>query len=243
MFYRKSIINIIIGSVLICNIFGGSLSGKVNFKGNSPKKKTLKMDADPVCGASHKAPPFRQSFIINEEGYLKNVMIYLKNVKYNGDIPSTQAILDQKGCVYSPHVQGIRVGQELLIKNSDATLHNIHGIPKINSEFNFAMPKVVKEKVIKMDQAEHAIYIKCDVHPWMKSYISVFDHPYFAVTEDTGYYQIENIPPGNYEVIAWQEKFKDKKTKEWKTLNATVTIGEGITNQDFTFIKPSKKKK
>ena len=76
----------------------------------------------------------------------------------------------------------------------------------------------------------------------MKSYLSVFDHPYFSVTDDTGYYKIDDIPPGTYEVVAWQEKFKDKETKTWKTLNASVTIGEGETKNNFTFIKPAKKK-
>ena len=239
---NKLTVCLILNIFLFSNLFSGSLSGRVNFDGNPPKKKTLKMDADPVCGSSHKTPPYRQSFIINEDGYLKNVMVYLKDVKYEGPAPSNKAILDQKGCIYDPHVQGMMVGQELLIKNSDATLHNIHGLPKINSEFNFAMPKVVKEKTIKIEKPEQAIYVKCDVHPWMKSYISVFDHPYFAVTDDTGYYKIDNIPPGKYEVVVWQEKFKDKKTKEWKTLSATVEIAESETKKDFTFVKPSKKK-
>jgi len=76
----------------------------------------------------------------------------------------------------------------------------------------------------------------------MNAYISVFDHPFFAVTDDTGSFRIDSIPSGTYEVIAWQEKFKDKTTKEWKTLNASVTIGEGDTTQNFTFIKEAKKK-
>ena len=134
------------------------------------------------------------------------------------------------------------VGQELLIKNSDATLHNIHGLPIINKGFNFAMPKVVKKKSIKFKKAENFIKIKCDVHSWMNAYVSVFDHPFFAVTDEEGNYKIDNIPSGHYEVIAWQEKFKDKETKTWKTLNASVTIGEGETNNDFTFIKPAEKK-
>ena len=230
----------------ICGLFissslGGTLSGRVNFNGKSPKKKTIKMDADPVCGASHKDPVYNQSFIINKEGYLKNVIVYLKDVKYAGKVPEAQVVLDQNGCTYSPHVQGMMVGQELLIKNSDATLHNIHGLPKLNPEFNFAMPKVVKEKAIKIAKAENFIKIKCDVHSWMKAYVSVFDHPYFAVTDDSGHFQIDSIPPGTYEVIAWQEKFRDKKTKTWKTLNATVTIIDGNVKQDFTFVKPKKK--
>jgi len=238
----KLMIIVIITSLFTCSIFAGSLTGRVNFEGKGPKKKILKMDADPVCGASHKTPAYRESFVLSEDGYLKNVIVYLSNVIYDGKAPTTQAVIDQKGCVYSPHVQGIMAGQELLVKNSDATLHNIHGLPKINSEFNFAMPKVVKEKAIKINKPENFIKIKCDVHPWMNAYISVFDHPYFAVTDDTGSFKIDNIPPGEYEVIAWQEKFKDKKTKEWKTEKATVTIGDGDTTQNFTFIKKAKKK-
>ena len=232
--------NVFILTVL-CGLFissalGGTLSGRVNFDGKSPKKRSIKMDADPVCGSAHKEPVYNQSFIINEAGYLQNVLVYLKDVKYDGNTPDTQAVIDQNGCMYSPHVQGMMVGQDLLIKNSDATLHNIHGLPKLNSEFNFAMPKVVKEKAIKMAKAENFIKIKCDVHSWMKAYVSVFDHPYFAVTDDSGHYQIDNIPPGDYEVIAWQEKFKDK------TLNASVTVSDSASAQNFTFVKPSKKK-
>tara|TARA_B100000945_G_scaffold321272_1_gene334933 strand:- start:2395 stop:3117 length:723 start_codon:yes stop_codon:yes gene_type:complete len=219
----------------------GTLIGKVNFQGKAPKKKTLKMDADPICGSSHNEPVYRQSFIMSDDGYLKNVMVYLKNVEYKGKAPESPGVIDQKGCIYSPHVQGIMTGQDLLILNNDKTLHNIHGLPKINSEFNFAMPHVLKEKTITIEKPEHAIYIKCDVHPWMKAYVSVFDHPYFSVTDDTGSYKIENIPPGTYEVVAWQEKFKDRETKEWKTLNETVTIGEGIVTKNFTFIKEPKK--
>ena len=232
----------IISSIFISNVIGGTLSGRVNYKGKAPKKKTLKMDADPVCGSSHKEPPFRQSFVMNEEGYLKNVMVFLKDVNYDGKTPENQAILDQNGCLYSPHVQGMMAGQRLLIKNSDATLHNIHGLPKLNSEFNFAMPKVVKEKAIVINKPEHPIYIKCDVHPWMKSYISVFDHPYFSVTDEAGNYKTENIPNGTYEVVAWQEKFKDKKTKEWQTFSATVTITDSDTKHDFTLIREAKKR-
>ena len=241
--FKKIFSTTIIFSFLIHSALGASLSGKVNFDGKPPKKKIIKsLKDDPQCGSQHKEPIYNQSFIMNDEGFLKNVLVYLENVEYKGEVPKNQAVLDQKGCMYTPHVQGIMQGQELLIKNSDPLLHNIHGLPTINSEFNFAMPKVVKEKAIKIDKVEHAIYIKCDVHPWMKSYVSVFDHPYFAVTDDTGYYKIDNIPPGTYTVTAWQEKFKDKKTKEWKTISSSVTIEDTDITQNFTFVKPKKKK-
>ena len=219
-------------------IYAGTLKGNVNYKGKIPKKKTLKMDADPICGSSHQGKVYNESFIIDDNNNLANVMVWLKDVKYKGELPKTNAVLDQVGCLYTPHVQGIMRGQELLIKNSDATLHNIHSMAKTNTQFNFAMPKVVKEKTVSFDKVEDPFYIKCDVHPWMKAWVAVFDHPYFAVTDKDGNFKIDGIPAGTYEVIAWQEKFKMKKH-----LTATVTIGEGETVNNFTFVRQSKKKK
>ncbi len=237
MRFSKFMMMLAVAGLLVSTATAGTLKGKVNYQGKIPKKKSLKMDADPVCGSSHKGKVFNESFIVDENNNLANVMVWLKDVKYSGKTPTTPAVLDQKGCVYTPHVQGIMKGQDLLIKNSDATLHNIHSKAKNNSQFNFAMPKVVKEKTVSFDKVEDPFYIKCDVHPWMKTWVGVFDHPYYAVTDANGIFSIENIPAGTYEVIAWQEKFKMKKH-----LSATVTIGEGETTQDFTFIRKSKKK-
>jgi hypothetical protein len=113
----------------------------------------------------------------------------------------------------------------------------------VNKEFNFAMPKVVKEKKASFAISEaDPFYIKCDVHPWMKAWVLVSDHPYFAVTDSNGNFSIDGIPAGSYEVVCWQEKFSGKK-KNPILLNATVTISDGETTQDFTFTRPKPKKK
>tara|TARA_B100000953_G_scaffold225927_1_gene187429 strand:- start:388 stop:1086 length:699 start_codon:yes stop_codon:yes gene_type:complete len=226
-----SIIGILSFSLAVC----GSISGNVNFDGKGPKPRKIKMDADPVCGSSHDMPIYRQNFVMDENNNLANVLVYLTNVDYKGEATKSQAILDQNGCLYSPHILGVMKGQEVLIKNSDATLHNIHGLPKVNTEFNFAMPKVLKEKKMTLVKSENAFKIKCDVHPWMSAYVQVFDHPYFAVTSNDGSFKIDNVPAGTYEVVAWQEKFKDK------TISHTVTVGDENSTQNFTFVKPSKK--
>tara|TARA_B100001250_G_scaffold378241_1_gene367930 strand:+ start:142 stop:855 length:714 start_codon:yes stop_codon:yes gene_type:complete len=215
----------------------GSLKGHVKFDGKGPKNKKLRMDADPVCGSSHSGPVFSESFKMSDNGSLAECIVFLKNVSYKGGVPKEPVVLDQKGCVYVPHVFGMMAGQELLIKNSDATLHNIHSMPKVNKEFNFAMPKVVKEKKASFPKAEpKPFYIKCDVHPWMKSWALVSDNPYFAITDSNGNYSIDKVPAGTYEVICWQEKFKKNP------LTATVKIGEGETKKDFTFSRPKPKK-
>ena len=232
----KSILTFLILFCFLNDANAGDIKGKVKYDGKPPKKRPLRMDADPVCGSSHSGKVFSESFKVNSKGELAECIVYLRDVKYSGGVPKTSVELDQKGCIYTPHVFGIQAGQELLIKNSDATLHNIHSIPKKNKEFNFAMPKVVKKKKAKFDKSEDPFYIKCDVHPWMKTWVLVSDHPYYAVTDANGNFSIENIPPGTYEVVCWQEKFGSKRA-----ITSKVTIGEGDTNKDFVFSRPKKK--
>lgn len=222
----------------------GNLSGTVTYSGKPPKKKSLKMDADPICSSAHREKVYAESFILNDENQLANVLVSLKNVPYDGGTPKESVVLDQKGCIYSPHVFGILKDQELLIKNSDPTMHNIHSMAKVNDQFNFAMPKVVKKKKVTFQKTEDPFYIKCDVHPWMKAWTTVTDHPYFAVSDTNGKYEITGIPPGTYEVEFWHEKAKGMGGAG----NYKVTIGKdgdkpAVTTQDHTFIRPKKKKK
>ena len=231
----KSILTFLILFCTLDYINAGDIKGKVKYNGKPPKNRPLRMDADPVCGASHSSKVFSESFKVNSKGELAECLVYLRDVKYSGGVPKTSVELDQKGCIYTPHVFGIQAGQELLIKNSDATLHNIHSIPKKNKEFNFAMPKVVKQKKAKFDKSEDPFYIKCDVHPWMKTWVLVSDHPYYAVTDKNGNYEIKGVPAGTYEVVCWQEKFKKKAIID------KVTVGSNAVVKDFTFSRPKKK--
>ena len=228
---------LLISSIILSVLNAGTLKGHVKYDGKAPKKKKLRMDADPVCGSSHSSPVYSENFKMAADGSMEDALVWLKNVSYTGGTPSSPAILDQKGCIYMPHVFGMMAGQELLIKNIDATLHNIHSMPKVNKEFNFAMPKVVKEKKSTFAKSEpEPFYIKCDVHPWMKTWVLVSDHPYYAVTDANGIFSIDNIPAGTYDVVCWQEKFGSKRL-----LTSTVTIGSGETTKDFVFSRPKKK--
>jgi len=231
---KKLIVSGIALTVAIAFVDAGTLKGHVKFDGKAPKSKRLKMNADPVCGASHSGPVYSESFKMAADGSMAEAIVYLKNVSYSGGSPADPVVLDQNGCIYNPHVFGMVAGQELLIKNSDATLHNIHSRPNVNKEFNFAMPKVVKEKKSTFAESEpEPFYIKCDVHPWMGAFIGVFDHPYFAVTGDDGSYVISGLEPGVYVIEAWHEKLGSQ--------TANVTVGDSAAN--FTFKKPEKTKK
>ena len=152
---RKAINLILIMTFAFSSIFAGEVKGKVNYVGKPPKAKRLRMDADPVCAASHREAAKAESFIVDADGNLANVIVYLEGVSYSGKTPTEPVILDQNGCIYSPHVIGLRAGQPLKILNSDATMHNIHGLPKVNREFNFGMPKSLKEKSVTFNTVSY----------------------------------------------------------------------------------------
>ena len=205
------------------------VSGKATLEGDAPKQRRLRMDADPVCAGSHDGPVLAEEVVVGENGGLQNVFVYVKD-GLSGDFPapSDPVVLDQKGCKYSPHVVGVQVGQPLQILNSDKTLHNVHGMPKTNAGFNFAMPKFVKKKDHQFDSVETMVAVKCDVHPWMSSYIGVVPHPFFAVTGPDGTFEIDGLPPGEYTLEAWQEKLGTQEGKVTVAADGTATV-------DFTF--------
>ena len=128
----------------------------------------------------------------------------------------------------TPHVIGVQAGQPIKITNSDDTLHNIHPRPTVNAEFNIGQPRKGMESTKTFDKKEVMIPVGCDVHPWMRSYISVLDHPFFAVTKDDGTYEIKDLPAGDYEVEAFHEKLKTQTGK------VTVKDGEAA-KLDLTY--------
>ena len=187
----------------------GKVSGTVTVDGAVPKNDAIKMNADPVCIRENKEPQFQATYVVGSDGKsLGNVFVYVKDGlgNYVYDTPTEKATIDQKQCRYHPHVFGMRVNQPLEIINSDPTLHNIHAIPKNNSEFNTGQPIQGMKMTHKFDKPEVMVPFKCDVHGWMNAYVGVVDHPYFATTGADGKFSLANVPPGTYTIEAWHEK-------------------------------------
>ena len=206
----------------------GSIAGKVSFTGTVPPAEKVKTSADPKCAAMHKEGLEKQAIAVKDGG-LAHAFVYLKSgVTGTYPPPATAAVLDQQGCTYHPHVIGVQVNQDITIRNSDDTLHNIHPRPTVNTEFNIGQARKGMEATRKFDKEEVMIPVGCDVHPWMRSYISVLSHPFFAVTNEDGTYEIKNVPPGEYEVEVFHEKLKTQTGK------ATVKAGEPA-KVDLTF--------
>lgn len=210
---------------------GGTIKGTVKFTGTSPKGKKVQMTADAFCSSQHPKGFTSNETQVNKNGTVPNVFVYVKS-KVAGKFspPKSVVKLDQKGCWYNPRVIGVQAGQTLEFVNSDSVLHNVHGMPKKNSQFNFAQPVKGMKNAVKFTKAEIPVPVKCDVHPWMKSYIGVVSHPFFAVTGATGSFTIKGLPAGTHTLEAWHEKF-GKQT-------ASVTIKAGETKTvDISFKK------
>ena len=210
----------------------GDVKGVVSFDGAAPANVVIKMNADPVCVKANKDPQSQETYAVTD-GKLANVFVYVKDGlgSYVFDAPSETAKIDQHDCRYHPHVFGMRVGQALEIVNSDPTLHNIHALPKGNAEFNTGQPIQGMTTKHTFDKPEVMVPFKCDVHGWMNAYVGVMSHPYYAVTDKDGKFELKSLPPGTYTIEAWHEKFG--------TQTASVTLG-AKDSKDITFtFKPA----
>lgn len=202
-----------------------SVSGAVAYTGPDVERRRVRQD--PECDELNPEPVQTEAVIVNENGTLRNVFVYVKSGldEYTFPTPSELAIFDQRGCMYKPHVFGVQTGQTIKILNSDPLLHNIHALPEKNRGFNFGMPRQGDERERSFMTPEVMVKIKCDVHPWMSAWAGVLDHPYFDVTGEDGSYSIEGLPAGTYELEAWHEEFGTK------TQTVTVAEGEAVTGE------------
>ena len=213
-----------------------TITGTVTFEGKVPPLKPLAMDADPACAKKHSKPVPSEMLALGTGNTMGNILVWVSKGVPAGKTypaPKTPVTLDQQGCVYVPHVQGIMVGQTYRILNSDGVLHNVHALPKVNPAFNKPMPPTLKEATATFAKPEPVFQIKCDVHPWMNAYIGVFTHPFFSATATDGKFTISGLDPGTYEITAWHERLG--------TQTATVTVAANETkSQNFKFTLPAK---
>jgi plastocyanin len=217
-------------SLKIDEATAGSISGKVNFSGKPPTGRPIDMSATPACAAAHKTPLIAEDVIVNGNQTLKNVFVWVKAGLPEGTwpVPTTPAVLDQDGCMYTPRVLGVMINQPVRFENSDPTNHNIHPLPRVNREWNESQPSNGEAKLKQFDKPEVMMPVKCNIHPWMRAYIGVVDHPFFAVTGDDGYFTIKGVPPGKYRVEAWHERYG------MQDIEITITPKEN-KSLDFAF--------
>jgi plastocyanin len=211
----------------------GSIKGKVTLDGAAPQRRQIQMSADPKCEAANPGGRLGEVWVVGDGGAVQNVFVYVKEglAQKPASTPSGPAVIDQHGCMYNPHVLGVQVGQDIEIRNSDDTLHNIHALPANSKQFNNAMPMKGMTIKKKFTAPEVMVRVKCDVHPWMAAYIGVVDHPYFAVSAADGTFEIKDLPAGTYTIEAWHE------AGGAQTQQVTVPA-DGAVTADFSIKAP-----
>ncbi|MEZ5399826.1 MAG: carboxypeptidase regulatory-like domain-containing protein [Bryobacteraceae bacterium] len=208
-----------------------TITGKVTFSGKAPARRPVSMDATPACARQHDKAPLSEEVVVNPDGTLRNVFVYVKSglpADMKWPPPAEPVTIDQIGCVYRPHVIGVMVDQDVEFLNNDPTNHNIHPLPRVNAEWNESQPPKGEPKLKSFSKPEIGIPVKCNIHPWMRVYINVVQNPFHAVTGDDGTFTLKGLPPGEYTIVAWHEKYPAQET--------TVKVEPGgTTSATFDF--------
>ena len=185
---------------------GGSVQGAVIFDGAAPDLPLAEIAKDnEVCGDGSIIP---NPVTIGAGGELGDVVVYLEEVDEGKAWPEQDYVLDQQECAFEPYLQVVPKGVEMTIKNSDPVLHNVHPFEIVGDKrrtlFNLAQPQQdqTNTKKIKTRKGK-AVELACDAHSWMAGWLYVLEHPYYAVVGADGTFEIGDIPPGDYKLMAW----------------------------------------
>ena len=214
---------------------GGSIVGRVRFVGPIPHLPALIVSKDREACAAAAAP--QMLLVSADSGGVKDTVIALENITRGKAPPAHQPSLDNRDCMLIPRVQAVMVGTEIVVRNADPFLHTTRGrLPDSKQAFNLVFPRGTPEKAQKI-RFPGVIAVTCDTHAHMKAYILAFEHPYFALTDAHGQFEIAPVPPGVYRVQAWHEGWNiveydqesRPKFEEPYTMSAEVTVQPGQT--------------
>ena len=187
-----------------------TVRGMVRFAGTAPERQPVALPAG--CAEQHKTPPLDNSVLVKGDR-LQGALVYIDLAAVKEPPPAAEVVVDQFGCLYRPRIVAVRVGQPVVIVNSDPLVHNVHSESRGNAAWNDIMPTAGMRLVKTFDKPEVAVHLKCDIHPWMSAYVGVFAHPYFAITDENGEFQLRNLAPGEYTLQAWHETLGAKTQK------------------------------
>jgi hypothetical protein len=208
---------------------GGTVQGHIKLTGTPPANALIRMGADPNCLTINAGKRVTQETVLRAaDGGLANAFVVVKGSFSGGAAAGAVPVINQQGCTYHPRVQGARVGQTLEVRNSDATLHNIHSMSTKGNDFNVGQPLAGMVYKYQLKSEEVMLHVRCDVHSWMTGYIGVVNHPYYAVSDASGAFTISGVPAGKQTIQAWHEAYGP--------LTLTVDVKpSGTTTADFTY--------
>ena len=212
------------------------ISGIIKLDGPQPKRPPLPLTPESRKLYEGRPYPRDEVELVNEKREIQNVFVYIQKGLPTGKTytaPKKAALLDQQRSMFRPRVQGLFVGQDFAMRNSDPIIHNVRSLSQENRPFNIAQPAGTPDRLKRFSDKEGPIELRCDFHRWMRAYIFVMEHPFFAITDAKGRFQIKNLPPGEYTLATWHESFGKNKQ--------IIKVGvDGLNNVTFAY-KPKQK--
>jgi len=157
------------------------------------------------------------------------------------DIPNKEVEMDQPRCAFVPHSLAMREGQVLVAKNSAPIAHNVHwvGNPLKNPGDNNIIPPGGTFKIEGLKADKYPLIFECNIHPWMKARVGVFDHPYFAVTDENGNFEIKLAPAGTYRLKVYHDAVGWRGGAEGRNGEKITIKGGEVTDVGKLGLKPS----
>ena len=191
----------------------GTIRGIVRLAGTPPQMSTINMRRVPNCAALHASSPVSEEVLVSTDGAFQNVVVYLQGdfSSYSFPEPASPVTVDQKGCIYVPRVVGLTTNTTLRILNSDLLTHNVNTTAENNRRWNETQTTGAAPIESQFTRPEVPVVLRCNLHPWMRTYLAVFDHPYFQVTGSDGSFRLSGVPPGIYNATAWHERYGKKE--------------------------------
>jgi plastocyanin len=211
----------------------GKVTGTVKFEGAPPKMKAIDMASVASCAKLHETPATSEAVVLGDNGALQNVVVYLKGdfSPYSFPRATVPVKIDQRGCVFVPHVVALMTGEPLQVLNSDEVTHNVAAVSTHGQGSNQSLSPGAAPFERSFSREEIAVGVKCNIHPWMKFYAAVLSHPYFQVTGKDGAFVLKNVPPGTYTVTAWHERYGSKEQSIVVKPNSEQSISITFTDK------------
>ena len=205
------------------------IEGTITLKGTPPTPLKIDTSMDPNCNPNGAPAPLAEQYV-GQPGRLANVYLSIQSAPQSPPPQKTTTILDQKNCIYTPHVIAIQAGSSVEFHNSDDGMHNIETFPKIpgNQRLDTSQGPHGTPRTATFPHPEAMIPVRCNMHPWMNAFINVAPTPWFAISDAQGHFRIPNLPPGDYTLAAVHEVLGEQ------TLHLTI-VPKSTTQANFTF--------